>query len=341
MKIIGIETSCDETGVAIYDDRLGILSNQLYSQVKLHSNYGGIVPELAAREHEKKVIPLIQAAMHEAGLKSKQINAVAFTAGPGLVGSLLVGATIGRALAFAWDVPAIPVHHMEGHLLSPMLEEKTIKFPFVGLLVSGAHTQLILVHGIGEYILLGESVDDAVGEAFDKTAKLLGLKYPGGPNLSKLAKKGEEGRFIFPRPMINHSNFNFSFAGLKTFVENFFEKNKNNDNEQMRADIARAFEDAVVDILVIKCKRALKYTNLKRLVLAGGVSANMSLRQNMTKMIKSCNGELFYTSPAFCTDNGAMIAYVGMIRFKRGEYSKLNIIVRPRWALSDIASIIN
>lgn len=276
MRVLGIETSCDETGIAVYDDKAGLLANQLYSQVKLHADYGGVVPELASRDHVRKTVPLIQAALKEANLSAKDIDAVAYTAGPGLVGALLVGATIGRALAFAWGVPAVPVHHMEGHLLAPMLEENAPEFPFVALLVSGGHTQLISVTGIGEYLLLGESVDDAAGEAFDKTAKLLGLDYPGGPMLSRMAQQGTVGRFTFPRPMTDRPGLDFSFSGLKTFAANTIRAN--GDDDQTRADIARAFEDAVVDTLAIKSKRALDQTGFKRLVIAGGVSANQTLR---------------------------------------------------------------
>ncbi|MDN6071752.1 MAG: tRNA (adenosine(37)-N6)-threonylcarbamoyltransferase complex transferase subunit TsaD, partial [Enterobacterales bacterium] len=279
MRILGIETSCDETGIAIYDDEQGILANQLYSQIKLHADYGGVVPELASRDHVRKTIPLIQAALKEANLTAKDLDGVAYTAGPGLVGALLVGATVGRALAFAWDLPAVPVHHMEGHLLAPMLEDNPPEFPFVALLVSGGHTQLISVTGMGQYELLGESIDDAAGEAFDKTAKLLGLDYPGGPMLSKMAQQGEEGRFIFPRPMTDRPGLDFSFSGLKTFAANTIRNNESDD--QTRADIARAFEDAVVDTLAIKCKRALGQTGFKRLVMAGGVSANRTLRARL------------------------------------------------------------
>ncbi|MGG5837946.1 tRNA (adenosine(37)-N6)-threonylcarbamoyltransferase complex transferase subunit TsaD, partial [Huaxiibacter chinensis] len=292
MRVLGIETSCDETGIAIYDDEKGLLANQLYSQVKLHADYGGVVPELASRDHVRKTVPLIQAALKEAGLSAKEIDAVAYTAGPGLVGALLVGATVGRSLAFAWDVPAIPVHHMEGHLLAPMLEENPPDFPFVALLVSGGHTQLISVTGIGQYELLGESIDDAAGEAFDKTAKLLGLDYPGGPMLSKLASQGVEKRFVFPRPMTDRPGLDFSFSGLKTFAANTIRNNENDD--QTRADIARAFEDAVVDTLMIKCKRALDQTGFKRLVMAGGVSANRTLRAKLAEMMQKRRGEVFY-----------------------------------------------
>lgn len=334
MRVLGIETSCDETGIAIYDDEKGLLANQLYSQVKLHADYGGVVPELASRDHVRKTVPLIQAALKEAGLSSTDIDAVAYTAGPGLVGALLVGATVGRSLAFAWDVPAIPVHHMEGHLLAPMLEDNPPAFPFVALLVSGGHTQLISVTGIGKYELLGESIDDAAGEAFDKTAKLLGLDYPGGPMLSKMAAQGTEGRFVFPRPMTDRPGLDFSFSGLKTFAANTIRNN--DDSEQTRADIARAFEDAVVDTLMIKCKRALDQTGFKRLVMAGGVSANRTLRAKLAEMMQKRCGEVFYARPEFCTDNGAMIAYAGMVRLNAGATADLSVSVRPRWPLAEL-----
>lgn len=334
MRVLGIETSCDETGIAIYDDEKRLLANQLYSQVKLHADYGGVVPELASRDHVRKTVPLIQAALKEAGLSSTDIDAVAYTAGPGLVGALLVGATVGRSLAFAWDVPAIPVHHMEGHLLAPMLEDNPPAFPFVALLVSGGHTQLISVTGIGKYELLGESIDDAAGEAFDKTAKLLGLDYPGGPMLSKMASQGTEGRFVFPRPMTDRPGLDFSFSGLKTFAANTIRNN--DDSEQTRADIARAFEDAVVDTLMIKCKRALEKTGFKRLVMAGGVSANRTLRAKLAQMMQKRGGEVFYARPEFCTDNGAMIAYAGMVRLNAGATADLSVSVRPRWPLAEL-----
>ena len=334
MRVLGIETSCDETGIAIYDDKQGLLANQLYSQVKLHADYGGVVPELASRDHVRKTVPLIQAALKEAGLTAKDIDAVAYTAGPGLVGALLVGATVGRSLAFAWNVPAIPVHHMEGHLLAPMLEDNPPAFPFVALLVSGGHTQLISVTGIGQYELLGESIDDAAGEAFDKTAKLLGLDYPGGPMLSKMASQGTEGRFVFPRPMTDRPGLDFSFSGLKTFAANTI--HNNGDDEQTRADIARAFEDAVVDTLMIKCRRALEQTGFKRLVMAGGVSANRTLRAKLAEMMSKRGGEVFYARPEFCTDNGAMIAYAGMVRLQGGANAGLGVTVRPRWPLAEL-----
>ncbi|WP_369308569.1 tRNA (adenosine(37)-N6)-threonylcarbamoyltransferase complex transferase subunit TsaD [Providencia rettgeri] len=334
MRVLGIETSCDETGIAIYDDELGLLANQLYSQIKVHADYGGVVPELASRDHIRKTVPLIQAALKEANLTSEDIDAVAYTAGPGLVGALMVGATVGRSLAFAWNVPAVAVHHMEGHLLAPMLEEKSPEFPFVALLVSGGHTQLISVTGIGEYQLLGESIDDAAGEAFDKTAKLLGLDYPGGPVLSRMAQQGTPGRFVFPRPMTDRPGLDFSFSGLKTFAANTIRENAN--DEQTRADIARAFEDAVVDTLAIKCKRALEQTGFKRLVMAGGVSANRALRAKMDEVLKQRGGDVFYARPEFCTDNGAMIALAGLIRLKGGTTTGLGVTVRPRWPLAEL-----
>lgn len=334
MRVLGIETSCDETGIAIYDDKSGLLANQLYSQVTLHAYYGGVVPELASRDHIRKTIPLIKVALQQAGLTGSDIDAVAYTAGPGLIGALLVGATIGRSLAFAWRVPAIAIHHMEGHLLAPMLEENRPEFPFVALLISGGHTQLINVMAIGQYQLLGESIDDAAGEAFDKTAKLLGLDYPGGPALSLMAQRGQVGRFVFPRPMTDRPGLDFSFSGLKTFAANTIRKNKM--DQQTSADIALAFEDAVVDTLVIKCKRALKQTGVKRLVIAGGVSANRTLRIKMVESITKIGGQVFYARPKFCTDNGAMIALAGMIRLKSVVNNSLDITVKVRWPLADL-----
>jgi len=337
MRVLGIETSCDETGIAIYDSENGLLANQLYSQVKLHADYGGVVPELASRDHVRKTLPLIQEALNEANLTAQDIDGVAYTAGPGLVGALLVGATIGRSLAFAWNVPAVAVHHMEGHLLAPMLEDNPPEFPFVALLVSGGHTQLISVTGIGEYTLLGESVDDAAGEAFDKTAKLLGLDYPGGPLLSKMAQQGVAGRFTFPRPMTDRPGLDFSFSGLKTFAANTIRGNES--DAQTHADIARAFEDAVVDTLAIKCRRALDHTGFKRLVMAGGVSANRTLRSKLAEVMEKRGGEVFYARPEFCTDNGAMIAYAGMVRLKTSANADLSISVRPRWPLDELAPV--
>lgn len=342
MKILGIETSCDETGVAIYDEDKGLIANQLYTQIALHADYGGVVPELASRDHIRKTVPLIQAALREARLTAKDIDGVAYTCGPGLVGALLVGATVARALAYAWEVPAVGVHHMEGHLLAPMLDDNPPCFPFVALLVSGGHTQLVRVEGVGQYTVIGESVDDAAGEAFDKTAKLLGLDYPGGAALSRLAEQGAPGRFVFPRPMTDRPGLDFSFSGLKTFAANTLNavlKTELTLSEQTKADIAYAFQDAVVDTLAIKCKRALKETGYKRLVIAGGVSANKKLRESLTQMMKNLGGEVFYPQPQFCTDNGAMIAYAGLLRLKQGQHSGLAIDVKPRWAMAELPAL--
>jgi len=339
MKVLGIESSCDETGVAIYDEENGLIANQLYTQISLHADYGGVVPELASRDHIRKTAPLIQAALQEANLQPEDIDGVAYTTGPGLAGALLVGAMIARSLAYAWNVPALGVHHMEGHLLAPMLEERVPEFPFLALLVSGGHTQLIQVNGIGDYQLLGESIDDAAGEAFDKTAKLLGLDYPGGAALSRLAEQGNPNRFVFPRPMTDRPGLDFSFSGLKTFAANTVAQYP--QDQQTRCDIAYAFQAAVVDTLAIKCQRALTQTGLKRLVIAGGVSANKQLRQRLAALMKKLGGEVFYPAPQFCTDNGAMIAYAGFLRLKAGEQTGLAVEVRPRWKMSDLPKIAN
>ena len=342
MKILGIETSCDETGVAIYDEEKGLIANQLYSQIEMHADYGGVVPELASRDHIRKTVPLIEAALKEANLTACDIDGVAYTAGPGLVGALLVGAIIARSLAYAWSVPALGVHHMEGHLLAPMLEEAPPEFPFVALLISGGHTQLVKVDGVGQYELLGESIDDAAGEAFDKTGKLLGLDYPAGVAVSKLAEKGTPNRFVFPRPMTDRPGLDFSFSGLKTFAANTintnFDENGKLDDET-RCDIAHAFQQAVVDTIIIKCKRALQQTGYKRLVMAGGVSANKQLRADLAEMMKSLGGEVYYPRPQFCTDNGAMIAYTGFLRLKHGEQTDLSVSVKPRWAMTELPSL--
>lgn len=342
MKILGIETSCDETGVAIFDEEKGLIANQLYSQIEMHADYGGVVPELASRDHIRKTLPLIDAALKEASLTAKDIDGIAYTAGPGLVGALLVGATIARSLAYAWQVPALGVHHMEGHLLAPMLEDNPPPFPFVALLISGGHTQLVKVDGVGQYELLGESIDDAAGEAFDKTGKLLGLDYPAGVAVSKLAEQGMPNRFIFPRPMTDRPGLDFSFSGLKTFAANTINANLNAEgklDEQTRCDIAHAFQQAVVDTIIIKCKRALQQTGYKRLVMAGGVSANKQLRADLAEMMKNLKGEVFYPRPQFCTDNGAMIAYTGFLRLKHGEHTDLSVSVKPRWAMTDLPEI--
>ena len=334
MRILGIETSCDETGIAVYDDNHGLLSHTLYSQVKLHADYGGVVPELASRDHVRKIIPLIREALNEADIDFSELDGIAYTKGPGLIGAVLVGACVGRSLAFSLGIPAVGVHHMEGHLLAPMLEETPPEFPFVALLVSGGHTMLVDVQGIGQYKVLGESIDDAAGEAFDKTAKLMGLDYPGGPRLAKLAAKGEPAQYKFPRPMTDRPGLDFSFSGLKTFAANTI--NAEPDDEQTRANIARAFEEAVVDTLMIKCKRALKETGRKRLVIAGGVSANIRLRADLAEMMKKLGGEVFYPRSEFCTDNGAMIAYAGMQRLKAGQFEDLAVKGQPRWPLDSL-----
>ncbi|TCJ98028.1 O-sialoglycoprotein endopeptidase [Volucribacter psittacicida] len=342
MKVLGIETSCDETGVAIYDEQQGLIANQLYSQIELHADYGGVVPELASRDHIRKTLPLIQAALQQANLTAKDIQGIAYTSGPGLVGALLVGATIARSLAYAWQVPALGVHHMEGHLLAPMLEENPPRFPFIALLVSGGHTQLVQVEGVGNYQLLGESIDDAAGEAFDKTAKLLGLDYPGGAALSRLAQQGNPHRFLFPRPMTDRPGLDFSFSGLKTFAANTIHQAIQQEGQltaQTKADIAYAFQLAVVETLAIKCRRALQQTGLKRLVIAGGVSANQQLRQQLAQLMHQLGGEVFYPQPQFCTDNGAMIAYAGFLRLKYGEQQDLAIQVKPRWNMTELAPI--
>ena len=342
MRILGIETSCDETGVAIYDEEKGLIANQLHTQIALHADYGGVVPELASRDHIRKLAPLLQAALQEAHLTAKDIDGIAYTSGPGLVGALLVGSTVARSLAYAWNVPAIGVHHMEGHLLAPMLEENPPHFPFVALLVSGGHTQLVRVDGVGRYELLGESIDDAAGEAFDKTAKLLGLDYPGGAALARLALKGTPNRFAFPRPMTDRPGLDFSFSGLKTFAANTLHQVMQEEGElteQSKADIAYAFQETVVDTLAIKCKRALKQTGLKRLVIAGGVSANKQLRQTLAELMQQLGGEVFYPQPQFCTDNGAMIAYAGFLRLKQGQQQDLAIEVRPRWAMTELTAV--
>ncbi|MCY1208200.1 tRNA N6-adenosine threonylcarbamoyltransferase [compost metagenome] len=341
MLVLGLETSCDETGVALYDSERGLLADALFSQIDLHRVYGGVVPELASRDHVKRLLPLLREVLEGAGRKPEDIDGIAYTAGPGLVGALLVGASCAQALAFAWGVPALGVHHMEGHLLAPMLEEQPPQFPFVALLVSGGHTQLVRVDGIGRYQLLGESVDDAAGEAFDKTAKLIGLGYPGGPEIARLAQNGTPGRFTFPRPMTDRPGLDFSFSGLKTFALNTWQqcRNAGDDGEQTRCDIALAFEQAVVETLTIKCKRALKQTGLKRLVIAGGVSANQSLRQSLGRMLGEMKGEVFYARPRFCTDNGAMIAYAGCQRLLAGQQDGPAIGVHARWPMEQLPAV--
>ena len=333
MYVLGIETSCDESGVAIYHAKLGLISHVLYSQVEMHSEYGGVVPELASRDHIRKLVPLIKESLIESGLKYSDINGIAYTAGPGLMGALLVGAATARSLAWTWQIPAVAVHHMEGHLLAPMLEESPPAFPFVALLISGGHTLLVKVDAIGQYQLLGESLDDAAGEAFDKTAKMLGLNYPGGPKLAKLAEYGET-QIKFPRPMTDRPGLDFSFSGLKTFTLNTF--NASQKTEQNKADIAAAFQEAVAETLSIKCKRALHQTGLKRLVVAGGVSANKKIRKLLSEMADKEQVQIFFPRLEFCTDNGAMIAYAGCQRLMTGQHQDLAIFARPRWPISEL-----
>jgi N6-L-threonylcarbamoyladenine synthase len=341
MLVLGLETSCDETGVALYDSERGLLADALFSQIDLHRAYGGVVPELASRDHVKRMLPLIRQVMTDAGTVASDIDAIAYTAGPGLVGALLVGASCAQALAFAWDIPALGVHHMEGHLLAPMLEAQPPEFPFVALLVSGGHTQLVRVDGIGLYELLGETLDDAAGEAFDKTAKMMGMQYPGGPEIAALATKGVAGRFVFPRPMTDRPGLEFSFSGLKTSALNTWQhcQSAGDDSEQTRCDISLAFQQAVVETLTIKCKRALKQTGLKRLVIAGGVSANKSLRLSLEKMLGDLKGNVFYARPEFCTDNGAMIAFAGCQRLQAGQKEDLSISVQARWPMEQLKGL--
>ena len=338
MLILGLETSCDETGVALYDTERGLLAHALFSQVDIHVEYGGVVPELASRDHVRKTLPLIEEVLAEAGCAASDVNGVAYTAGPGLVGALMVGATLARALAWGWGVPALGVHHMEGHLLAPMLEKEHPEFPFVALLVSGGHTQLVRVDGIGRYRMLGESLDDAAGEAFDKAAKMLGLPYPGGPHIARMAAKGNPERFDFPRPMVNRPGLDFSFSGLKTYTLNTVAgcRQAGELSEQDRSDIARAFEDAVVSTLVIKCRRALRQEALKTLVIAGGVSANSRLRSGLQAALKKEGARVFYPAPIFCTDNGAMIAYAGAQRLQAGQVDTQDTRVRPRWPMEEL-----
>jgi N6-L-threonylcarbamoyladenine synthase len=339
MPVLGIESSCDETGVAILRwepdaPGRGLLAHTLYSQIKLHADYGGVVPELASRDHVRKLLPLIREALTQAGLGVRDLGGVAYTAGPGLVGALLVGASAGRALAWALGVPAIGVHHMEGHLLAPLLEEDPPEPPFVALLVSGGHSLLVEVEAIGRYTILGDTLDDAAGEAFDKTAKLMGLPYPGGPALAKLAEQGQPGVFHFSRPMTNRPGLDFSFSGLKTQV--LLAWQKSDQSEQTRADVARAFEEAIVDTLIIKCRRALEATGAQRLVIAGGVGANRRLRADLAAAGEQEGFRVYFPRLAFCTDNGAMIALAGAIRLASGQQQDATIQVRPRWDLQTL-----
>ncbi len=332
MIVLGIESSCDETGVAVYDSERGLLADALYSQVAMHAEFGGVVPELASRDHVRKTLPMIREVLAKAGISKP--DAVAYTEGPGLIGALLVGASIGRSLAYGWGVPAIGVHHMEGHLLAPMLEADRPTFPFLALLVSGGHTQIVEVKGLGDYHLLGESLDDAAGEAFDKTAKIMGLGYPGGARLAKLAEQGRPGIYKFPRPMLDRPHCDFSFSGLKTAA--LLAWQDSDQGEQAKADIAHAFQEAVVDTLVGKCDRALKQTQYKALVIAGGVSANLQLRAKMQALLQKRGGKAYYPQLKYCGDNGAMIAYAGCQRLLAGERRDLAIGARPRWPMVEL-----
>lgn len=335
MHVLGIETSCDETGVALVHPRAGVLGEALHSQVAVHAAYGGVVPELASRDHVLRLVPLVRETLSRAGLALGAVDAIAFTAGPGLVGALLVGASVARGLGLALDVPVLGVHHMEGHLLAPMLEPAPPRFPFLALLVSGGHTLLVEVTGLGRYRVLGESLDDAVGEAFDKTAKLLDLGYPGGPAVERLAASGDPARFDFPRPMTRRPGLDFSFSGLKTHTVVALQKHRGTPG--VEADIARAFLDAVVDTLAIKCRRALRQSGLRRLVVAGGVSANRRLRERLGEVTAELGAELYFPRPAYCTDNGAMIAYAGCLRLQAGQRARQGLEVHPRWPLASLS----
>lgn len=342
LLVLGIESSCDETGIALYHSRDGLLAHALHSQVALHGLYGGVVPELASRDHILRLTPLTQQVMQQAGLSLSDLGGIAYTAGPGLMGALLTGAGFARALAMALNIPAIGVHHMEGHLLSPLLEAPDLPFPFLALLVSGGHTQIIRVDTIGRYTLLGDTLDDAIGEAFDKTAKLLGLGYPGGPAVSRLALQGNAQAYRFPRPMTDRPGLDFSFSGLKTFVLNTWhqaQSERADDLDQARADICAAFEDAVADVLNIKIKRALEQEKLNRLVVAGGVSANTRIRASLNQLMQRRGGQAFFPRLEFCTDNGAMIAFAGCQRLLAGQTQDLDFSARARWPLAELNAL--
>jgi len=338
VRVLGIETSCDETGIALYDDSLGLMADLLYSQIDVHKAYGGVVPELASRDHIRKCLPMIDQILTQTETKPDQIDAIAFTEGPGLIGALLVGASIAKSLALAWDIPAIGIHHMEGHLQATQLTETPTQYPFVALLVSGGHTQLMACSQPGEYEILGESMDDAAGEAFDKVAKMLGLGYPGGPQVAALATHGAKDRFHFPRPMTQKPGLNFSFSGLKTHTMNTLRALKD-PNDQDRADIARAFEEAVVETIKIKCTRALAQTGYPTLVLAGGVSANTRLRASLQTLSRTLKIEVSYPDLKFCTDNGAMIAIAGLLRRNQWQRDNHEIIARPRWPMTELQGL--
>jgi len=353
MKVLGLETSCDETGLAIFDSEQinsankGLVGQVLYSQIELHAVYGGVVPELASRDHIRKLVPLLDELLAQCDMSKNDIDAIAYTKGPGLIGALMTGALFGRSLAFGLGIPAIGVHHMEGHLLAPLMGANPPPFPFVSLLVSGGHTQLIAAKGIGEYEILGESIDDAAGECFDKAAKMLGLLYPGGPNIAKLAETGNPNTYELPRPML-HRGLDFSFSGMKTAVHNLIKDtpqsggsgNSADSDPQVRADIAASFQHAMVDTLVKKCVKALKQANMSRLVIAGGVSANTHLRETLETELTKINATVHYAPPALCTDNGAMIAYAGFERLNAGQTDDLAVSCIPRWPLTELPALL-
>jgi N6-L-threonylcarbamoyladenine synthase len=337
MLVLGIESSCDETGIALYDTKQGLLGHALHSQVEMHAEYGGVVPELASRDHIRRVIPLIRSTLAQTGKTLSDVDAVSYTQGPGLSGALLVGASVAESIAFSLNIPAIPIHHLEGHLLAPLLEDNAPAFPFVALLVSGGHTQLMQVAGIGQYTLLGDTLDDAAGEAFDKTAKLLDLGYPGGPALAKLATHGQAGRFKLPRPMLHSPDLNFSFSGLKTAVLTLCQQQAM--DTQTKADISYEFQEAVTDILAQKCIKALHQTGLSQLIVSGGVGANQRLREKLSAMVADYGAQVHYPRLEFCTDNGAMIAFAGAMRAKHSPPRPASFAVRPRWDLSELEAV--
>ena len=341
MRVLGIETSCDETGVAIYDTDQGLMAHALHSQVAAHAGYGGVVPELASRDHIRRLLPLCEQVLSEAALERRNLDAIAYTAGPGLIGALMVGSTFAHGLARALDIPVLGVHHMEAHLLAPMLEPEGPEFPFVALLVSGGHTQLVRVDDIGRYELLGESVDDAAGEAFDKAARMLGLDYPGGPRVAALAKEGTPERFRFPRPMTNRPGLDFSFSGLKTYTRNTLRDaaEAGEADHQLHADVALAFQTAVVETLVIKCRRALEQTGVRSLIVAGGVGANRALRERLSVMVEPLGCRVFYPRTEFCTDNGAMIAFAGHERLRAGQQDGPEMLAQPRWSMTALPGL--
>ncbi|WP_201529260.1 tRNA (adenosine(37)-N6)-threonylcarbamoyltransferase complex transferase subunit TsaD [Psychrobacter frigidicola] len=353
MKVLGLETSCDETGLAIFDSELinsdnkGLLGQVLYSQIELHALYGGVVPELASRDHIRKLVPLFHELLEQCGISKNEIDAVAYTKGPGLIGALMTGALFGRSLAYGLGIPAIGIHHMEGHLLAPLMGANPPAFPFVSLLVSGGHTLLIAAQGVGQYEILGESIDDAAGECFDKAAKMLGLEYPGGPNIAKLAETGNINAYNLPRPML-HRGLDFSFSGMKTAVHNLIKDTPgsgissgtdSDSDPQVRADIAASFQHAMVDTLVKKCVKALKQVGMSRLVIAGGVSANSHLRKTLETELAKINATVHYAPPALCTDNGAMIAYAGFQRLQAGQSDDLAVSCVPRWPMTELPAL--